>query len=418
MSTLLAVRSSVATKAINSYRPELDALRFCAFLAVFITHAVPPQVVFYRSHGIPEVPARMMSALVSAGAYGVTLFFMLSAYLITGLLIREVESTGTLRIKWFYVRRILRIWPLYFVALGLAVSFPLAAERLPWPNVWPYLVMAGNWVDLPPQAPGSWMAVLWSVSVEEQFYLLWPLVVGIAAATVAARPLKQKVLWIGILLIVAGNIARYLLGEQWHNTLVHLDAIGVGVALAVLPELRLTSGMKTALLFFALACALVAAPIHGNFLTFRAAAATLGCAAILFAVLAAKGIPPAPVIYLGRISYGLYVWHQLMLRLVEHAMGDKMLTVSRFVFALSVSLVVTIAVAALSHRFLELPFLRLKERFSVVRARPATAVPLFSSGREASDHGLREIKVPGRSARLMATAIRKKRRLSRPGGAT
>ena len=100
--------------ATQFHRPELDTLRFGAFFLVFLHHALP--------HGSAEYPfggptAQAFAALARAGALGVDLFFALSAYLLTGLLLREHAATGTLDIRAFYARRILRIWPLYYFAL-------------------------------------------------------------------------------------------------------------------------------------------------------------------------------------------------------------------------------------------------------------------------------------------------------------
>src|SRR5579859_3569851 len=89
------------------YRPELDALRFFAFLAVF---------AFHRMDYVPTDPVKDVWAyrIGSVGAFGVPVFFLLSAFLITELLVRERVSTGRVHIRSFYARRILRIWPLYF----------------------------------------------------------------------------------------------------------------------------------------------------------------------------------------------------------------------------------------------------------------------------------------------------------------
>src|SRR6185437_12176413 len=123
------------------YRPELDALRFFAFLAVLIHHG-------------PETPR--------IGGFGLSMFFMLSAYLITELLTREREQTGTISWRLFFIRRSLRIWPLYF-----AVVFLLADHR-----AWLVLVLfIANWSQAD---PGRLAAPLWSLSIEEQFYLFWP----------------------------------------------------------------------------------------------------------------------------------------------------------------------------------------------------------------------------------------------------
>src|SRR5712691_1486073 len=89
------------------YRPELDALRFFAFFGVFIFHAAPHTRDFYETAGAPQWLSSFLLSVFGAGAYGVDLFFVLSAYLITSLLLRERDLTGTVDLRGFYLRRIL-----------------------------------------------------------------------------------------------------------------------------------------------------------------------------------------------------------------------------------------------------------------------------------------------------------------------
>lgn len=121
------VAVSPARQRSRFYRAELDILRFTAFLLVFITH--------YPHY--PDQP--VLAALLGLGRDGLLLFFVLSAYLITGLLLRERETTGKIHVPAFFLRRVLRIWPLYFLAIGLAfcckgifLNIPLSPRALPY----------------------------------------------------------------------------------------------------------------------------------------------------------------------------------------------------------------------------------------------------------------------------------------------
>src|SRR5437660_11754369 len=100
--------------ASRFYRPELDALRFFAFLGVFVFHAAPRTIGFYDTAQYPHWLSNFLISMSGAGAYGVDLFFVLSAYLITSLMLRESAATGTMYLLSFYVRRFLRIWLLDF----------------------------------------------------------------------------------------------------------------------------------------------------------------------------------------------------------------------------------------------------------------------------------------------------------------
>ena len=114
------------------YKPELDALRFFAFLAVLIHHTFPWTPSSYPA-SLPRFLTGVLAATARAGGYGVDLFFCLSAYLITSLLIREVNASGRLAVAAFWIRRSLRIWPLYFafvLAAFIAGRFSMS-PRLP-----------------------------------------------------------------------------------------------------------------------------------------------------------------------------------------------------------------------------------------------------------------------------------------------
>src|SRR5262249_47880097 len=158
-----------------------DSLRFLAFLAVFVFHAIPRTQELYST--FPPALNTIVRGVVSSAGCGVDLFFALSAYLITSLLMREIESAGRLDVRHFYVRRMLRLWPLYFGFVGFAalLSRGMKSKSLGWQYVAGFVLLAGNWVYTVLGMPHSIALPLWSVSVEEQFYLLWPLAVSRAS---------------------------------------------------------------------------------------------------------------------------------------------------------------------------------------------------------------------------------------------
>ena len=157
------------------YRPELDVLRFFAFFSVFCYHALPGVEVGNHS-GWERAAAIGLSAFKSAGSFGVCLFFVLSSFLITELLIRERSKTGTVHIKAFYTRRILRIWPLYFFFLfvGFLLGHLVPEWNLETPRLLAFLALLGNWYVAVFGWSANPIAPLWSISIEEQFYLIWP----------------------------------------------------------------------------------------------------------------------------------------------------------------------------------------------------------------------------------------------------
>jgi peptidoglycan/LPS O-acetylase OafA/YrhL len=157
------------------YRPELDALRFVAFLLVFLYHMLPdtkdPRVAHVLGRFGPA-----FNAFGTACSFGLCLFFALSAFLICELLMRERETKGTVGVKQFYIRRILRIWPLYYFALALGVIFVFltgfqfgAIEKIGW-----FAIFMGSWYTATRFAYPLPIGPLWSISVEEQFYAFAP----------------------------------------------------------------------------------------------------------------------------------------------------------------------------------------------------------------------------------------------------
>lgn len=165
----------------KTYFPNLDGLRFYAFLAVFLAHSFWTEFDYIRNN-----PAfHLLKETTYKGVMGVNFFFVLSGFLITYLLLEEKEVSGKTDIGAFYMRRILRIWPLYyFVVLIGFVTIPFVQARLGQPtpekaNIWYYIFFIGNFDVKPTSAV---LGILWSISVEEQFYLVWPLLFSIVPA--------------------------------------------------------------------------------------------------------------------------------------------------------------------------------------------------------------------------------------------
>ncbi len=183
MSTLVSEPSSTAATASSSkqrryYQPGLDALRFFAFLSVFLHHSL-------NTHGRSTLMrytllGRLVPLVHDACGFGLSLFFFRSAYLITSLLELEKARTGNVHLRRFYVRRMLRIWPLYVGYLGgvwLLGRFWQPAGFSLW-LLLAMLGMVGNWFMGMFRGGNDVVNHLWSISVEEQFYLLWPTISG------------------------------------------------------------------------------------------------------------------------------------------------------------------------------------------------------------------------------------------------
>ena len=346
------VAASTTGARASFYRPELDVLRFGAFLLVFLHHALPHS-------------GWMFAGIARAGALGVDLFFALSAYLITELLLRERRSRGAIDVGAFYIRRVLRIWPLYYFTLLIlvpAMSF-LPGEQMPWAYSAAFALFGANWACAAWGYPPSSFALLWSVSIEEQFYLAWPWLVRLGE-------LRLRMIAYGML--AAATVTRMVLVIRdvhhpgiWCNTLARLDPIAAGALLACFLKGAVPQHTRRSrILWIALGGALLIGSGAMGFnegwpvlVTYPLAAGA--SVAIIFGVLG-WGVPGsrlrllAPGTYLGKISYGLYVFHAAAIRIAPSPV---------------LALPLTVALAALSYRYLESPFLRLKDRFAHIGTR-------------------------------------------------
>jgi peptidoglycan/LPS O-acetylase OafA/YrhL len=337
-----------------------------------------------------------MAALKDAGNFGVCVFFFLSAYLITELLRRERDLTGTVHLQSFYMRRILRIWPLY---LGVLAAYGLLGLRLHGFRIEPgrllaSVLLAGNWYIAWHPAILTPMRALWSLSVEEQFYLGWPLLVRFAGPAALGLTcagllgLGQAVL---IWLADRAGEPSMLHVTAWVNSLVQFQFFAVGALAALIlsgriPRLHVRT--RGALLIASAVAMLTAAGVCGikratathsaMSLTTGYALAAIGSGLLFAAVLGVeRRLIPAWAEWLGRLSFGLYVFHETGFFLADaierHFLPPVSFASRHWVITLSankaLSLVFTIGIAFLSHTYWELPFLHFKKRFTFVPSR-------------------------------------------------
>lgn len=373
------------TKEDRYYRPELDWIRFLAFSMVFLLHAFPLSPTQYTVLGVPEFMAeRVIVPVVAAGGYGVDLFFALSAFLITKLLLMERDRTGAIHVGSFYVRRVLRIWPLYFAVIGAVTIFELARNENPLGYFVAHWLFVGNWYTVTLGLRDSLIEHMWSVSVEEQFYILWPLLMARLDTKHFASALG--LIYIGSSILRGGLV--YLAYPDsvplWCNTFTHLDAFVVGGLLACAlhdKDIMLTTLVRTFLFAaaFAIFGQLARYPFAGYFSfyplwTYPLAAVASGMC--ILATIARRptqntSVIPATASYLGKISYGLYVFHIPAIHLARHIFGkedlpDDSTWLIRASFAGALTLVASIA----SYEFFEKPFLHMKQKFALVKSRP------------------------------------------------
>ena len=366
--------------------PNLNGLRFVAALLVVVSHI--EQQRWYA--GRPSY--FLVPAVQRLGDEGVTLFFVLSGFLITYLLLVEQEQTGRIAVGRFYGRRALSIWPLYFavVLLALAVLPGVAWARgaglsAAVTSHWPqqaalYALLLPN-VALVLYGAVPYLSQTWSIGTEEQFYLLWPWVLRGAGRRVwPAVGGALAVLLLAKRLVVLAFQAKRPAPGPWLEyafnflTFFRLECLVIGAVPALLLFQRRTGVLR----------GLMARPTQ--WLTLLALLGLLawgrrfalheeiyaGLFAVLILNLAAAERPVVRLEtrwlnYLGRLSYGLYMLHLLAVALVLHALGpwlDARARWQSWALTLLATLGVSLLLALASFYGLERPFLRRKARLA------------------------------------------------------
>jgi len=371
------------------YLPQLDGLRFWAALLI-IVHHLPPAA------DLPPgaIERGLLVKLHTFGWVGVDIFLVLSSYLIVSLLLAERRLTGTISVARFYGRRVLRIWPLY-IAYLLAAFFLLPAWLIPGvptgpaiaQHLLPMLTFTGNLSYMVfTDSLLSFFSHLWTISLEEQFYVVAPLLALLAST------LRNDVGKLALLAIAFSFAARwYVLATGipypvvWVFTLCRLDPFVVGASLAALLHVRpalaqyrlgwLFALVGIAGLWVVMQFPQVGASLHT---TWQLTLVSLAAGALLLGALLPWGMArplSAPALpFLGRISFGIYVYHIACLHavalygplLVETAADPRALWWQR----LTMTVTLTVAVAAISYLAWERPFLRLKTRYERIPSRP------------------------------------------------
>lgn len=365
-----------------------DVLRVLAILLVMLVHlpieAIPSWLVGVRTYGW----------------LGVDIFFVLSGFLIGTQLFKEISRTGGLRLKSFYIRRAFRIFPAFFVVLGLYAVFPVLRDAPTMHSVWSFATFTVN-LNFDPRV-GRAFSQAWSLCVEEHFYLVFPLVVLllrhrvgtggallIAGALVVGGMLLRYLIWqsqVGVL--VAANELRdafpTYLRDIYYPTYTRLDGLIFGVTLAAAryfrpdlcrrympPQLALPVG--GALIVAALIVFSLRGPLAGTnlFLVFQPLLGSvggfplisLGTALVLCAMLDLEHVlkrwPVPGVVTVATLSYSLYLVHKSVFHVDRLIFGEQNLQGS---FGFVVYLATSFAAAAVLWFCVERTFLLLRDR--------------------------------------------------------
>jgi peptidoglycan/LPS O-acetylase OafA/YrhL len=358
--------------------PALDGIRAIAVFLVLFYHLGNEQA-------LPFFP----------GPLGVLGFFVLSGFLITWLLLKEQEKTGSISLKGFYRRRALRIFPAFYVFWMLSVGSRLlwhGAGQVPWSQALSAFFYVSNYFHAIFHPSPDFILHTWSLSAEEQFYLLWPLAFLLLSRRrrflIGGLSLVIAAIWVHRLHVWMAAHAAYYITYAFDT---RADALLVGCLLALVLKERLAQRFLSTLGQPVWAPLVTASLIGLSVFAGRRSEAFeltdgLAIEPLLVAVLICQlvllsacwpwqWLNSKPATYLGRISYPLYLYHMLAThlatRVAEHfpALGTP--------FFVALAVLIAIAISACSYEIVEKPFLALKTKTSSKsrKARLSTAPP-------------------------------------------
>jgi peptidoglycan/LPS O-acetylase OafA/YrhL len=294
-------------------------------------------------------------------------FFVLSGYLITSIVIQHDLSWQFL--KSFYLRRGLRIWPIYYLLILVLTLVGLGnIPALPYYLSYTQRTPAYWGGDMP-----RWLLLehTWSLALEEQFYLIWPVVVLLAG--------KRRMEYLALAIAAIAVEARYA-GFHWWLLLARCDGFALGGFLALITagaeaEQARFRALRWSMVFAFLAVLQAGLLIRTGHLfhgfgpmtmAARATLASLGSFILVALVISHAGHPmlallrTTPLVYLGTISYGIYLYHYPIFRIID--MLNTSLGVAPVVAVCAADCIVTLGIAMASWHLIELPILRLKDR--------------------------------------------------------
>ncbi len=353
-----------------NYKPRLDGLRCVAIVMVLLGHFL------YFVGG------------VNTGIYGVNLFFVLSGFLITSILLSEKEKSFGMAYKKFISRRALRIFPLYYLAIVILIIWQVDNIQSNWPYLatYTYNFRVGNMSHADRAlANGYRYGPYWSLSVEEQFYLFFPFIV------LLLNKRKRWLLVILILFVISGFLQKFynifsMETHPYENLVTNMSALSVGALGALcmrqdwLNKKLFNSIFVEAFLLLSLAFMLQSKnewvifcgfPLVNLYLVIKGAVFSFKISAV------DKFLANKRSIFIGRISYGIYIYHLMVMHLFNEYIFNPLwnwipfesmgvfsklkynATLIKFPFVTSL----VIFIAYLSFRYFELPILKLKDKY-------------------------------------------------------
>lgn len=372
----------------KTYFQNLDALRFFAFCSVFLAHAI---LVFDYKFSI-KILQTGHSLWFSNGDIGVSFFFVLSGFLISWLLFEEKTNKGIINIKSFYARRVLRIWPVYY--LVVAIGF-ISAYYIDWSfiknmgfvhafsfNDLPlFIFLLGNVPMIRLTAINAILSPLWSIAIEEQFYLIWPWLFSFFSA--------KTVKYTCYSIIMSYFILKFFFTISYYSLFNALPSLSFGALAAYYsfyhPEFieyfKKVKRYKIVIIYILI---LIYIPLHGLshkpgqrffdlYIPFEVPLFSL-----LFAFIILEQNFSSNSFFkfgrlkrisnLGKISYGLYAYHMITLPICYYLINNGLkidnTSFLSYLFKMASAFLLTVIISKVSYKYMESFFLQYKKKFS------------------------------------------------------
>lgn len=360
---------SETTKISRRHFHTFDAFRFLAFFKVFLLH-------------LPVVAFPWFNYLRAGGGIGVQFFFVLSGFLISYIILEEQNNTGRFDLKNFFARRVLRIWPLYYLMVGVAFATSTfignPSDSGYQPDWWMSLTFLENYKMMttgmhPNVSP---LGVMWSLCIEEHFYIIWGLLLYF---------FSKRMPLIITLSIIIGIVSRYIYAANDIDSLdilTNIDLFAYGAIPAYLLVKRgntfeqsvesIAFYKKMLLAAITIAVVIICSQYTSNDYSFVWMTTLLG---VLFSAVLSFTLPVNTRFHisdsnimsrLGVYTYGLYVYHTLVIILLVKIFAVKHIALTHPLYAIAfilLSLLLTIACSMASYHIFEKFFLRLKKKF-------------------------------------------------------
>jgi peptidoglycan/LPS O-acetylase OafA/YrhL len=395
------------TTALSGYVPALDGIRGFAVLVVVLVHLRP---------GLLPNGSDVASYL-GGGALGVNMFFVLSGFLISSILLRERSMSDRLNFRPFYLRRATRLLPALIVFLLAYFAYGVVTHQsklVAGVTVITGLTYSTNWyLAFHRAADFLTMSHLWSLALEEQFYLVWP---ATFMLLISSRRPTRNTLWFCGVVALAVWLLRADDWATWYTTLHHsavevsgtlqASSLLIGAAAAII-GVRPFAGTRILPIAATIACGVMAwifavGDVYSKLVNYGGLELFSVCVAIVILALVeqrwigSKFWTMRPLRLTGRVSYGIYLWHPLVFTAVL-----RYTPTWHWYSRLVLSVAAIAGVTALSWHFVERPAQRLRKRFTSVSAGPYNS----ARSRRATSDRARGLRVLAMGCILVAISI-------------